>query len=160
MDCRKAEQQIFAERDGALAAVERAELADHIAQCRSCRALQHNYAADVAAWRDSSAQVKAPDALLEWHKLRREIRGGAPATSKRRSAVRWVVWPVAAAAALALALFVDSPFRDPATSLLPGNTARIDSPPAPATAADSTVVLVDEKSGWVFVWASDGPTHI
>lgn len=157
MDCRKAEHQIFAERDGALDPLQRAELVDHLAQCGSCRALRSNLTASMEAWRNSTAEIKAPDPLLEWQKVRREIRGGVQTTGKRRGVISWVAWPVAAAAALAMALFVASPSRDPAPLT---SAARIDSPAAPAAAADSTVVFVDEKSGWVFVWAGDGSTHI
>ncbi|MEY4938394.1 MAG: hypothetical protein RIQ93_129 [Verrucomicrobiota bacterium] len=159
MDCRQAQHQIFAERDGALDSIPRAELAAHLAQCDPCRALANDLTATVEAWRDSTAQVKAPDALVEWQKVRREIRGGVQASGRRRGAVAWLAWPVAAAAAIAGALFVASPFRDDSPSAPAGDVSRANPSPA-AGAVESTVVFVDEKSGWVFVWAGDGSTHI
>jgi hypothetical protein len=97
--------------------------------------------------------VRTPDAELEWQKLRREIRGGAgsaTAAKSARSRIAWFAIPLAAAAAIAVGLFVNQG-ADPSNA------------PAPVVARAkpvdnaSTVIFTDAKSGWTFVVAADEP---
>lgn len=150
MNCREAESQIFAERDGALDNSQRAALAQHVGQCPGCRRLQQGFAVTIETWRVETQQVRVPDAELEWQKLRREIRGGAgsraAAESKRRS-LGWFSVPLAAAAAVALIFVLNTESPEPTRDVAKVTpTARADSP---------TVVVTDEKSGWTFVVAAD-----
>ncbi len=154
MNCREAEQHIFAERDGALDQTQRAALALHLQACAGCRRIQNDLAEFVATWRATDAAVRVPDADIEWHKLRRALN-----RSPERAHVAWARWiaiPGAVAAAAAIALYV-APDRSgtaspPKTSTL---VARNGSPTAVSPAAASTVVYVDDKSGWTFVWEPD-----
>ena len=92
-----------------------------------------------------------------WGCVRRRIRHeSAPAA--RRPLFTWLVLPlgVAAAAAVAFTLFVPStvPTVVPAPIADATQVARVDSVEAPGNNA-STMVIMDEKSGWLIVWASD-----
>jgi len=89
--------------------------------------------------------------------VRRRIRGGAEAgaariTRPRRKLLAWVAVPLSAAAAVALAFFI-SPQTSPKIESVE-HVARANSVEIPAENA-TTMVFVDEKSGWLFVWASD-----
>ena len=158
MNCREAQQQIFAERDGATSPEERAALDRHLAHCDACQKVSADLAAALVYWQTGAANTGVPDAEREWQAVRRRIRGGptAPSPRVRPSLLGWVAVPLAAAAALVFAVF-----RDPAPTagtldaapVVP-QVARVDSVEAPGSDA-STMVYVDDKSGWVIVLASD-----
>src|SRR5689334_5149655 len=110
MNCRNAERQIFAERDGALDETQRAALAIHLTGCAGCRQLKVNFATAIESWRSASRMVASPDAEREWLNVRRRIRGGAvvgeESEGKRhRQWIAWLALPIGAAAALAIALW-------------------------------------------------------
>lgn len=154
MNCREAEEYIFAERDGALDDTRHAALASHLQECAGCRRVRNDLEAFVATWRGADAAVRVPDADIEWHKLRRALN-----RSPERAHVSWTRWiaiPGAVAAAAAIALYV-APDRSGAG--LHSNTgtvvARHENATASSAAAASTVVYVDDKSGWTFVWEPD-----
>ena len=160
MNCREAQTQIFAARDGAPDESPRAALEGHVAHCAACRPIRANLAAALGAWRTDSARAIVPDAEREWHAVRRRIRGGADvgstATRPRRSLFAWLSLPFGAAAAAAVALVVLQQQRPAATLAGFGDvvTARADVVEAPGHNA-STMVFVDDKSGWLIVLASD-----
>jgi hypothetical protein len=158
MNCREAQPQIFAERDGALDTVQRAALDGHLAQCDACRRVRENLASAVSAWRIEAVNVRVPDAEREWQAVRRRIRGGAESSAERtarprRNVFAWIALPLGAAAALAVTFFV---IRNPsgAGADVPVHLARTNSVDIPGGNA-TTMVFVDEKSGWLFVLASD-----
>jgi hypothetical protein len=161
MNCREAQPQIYAERDGALDSVQRAALDGHLAHCEACRRIRDDLTSALTAWRTEALNVTVPDAEREWHAVRRRIRGGsesgaAPTSGRRRTFSAWLALPLGAAAAVAFALLV---VPDTAPSTAESATAiahigRANSVEAPGNNA-STTVFVDEKSGWLIVWASD-----
>ena len=110
MNCREAQSQIFAARDGAPDESPRAALAGHVAHCAACRQIRDNLATALGAWRTDSTRAVVPDAEREWHAVRRRIRGGAEAGSApvrpSRSVFAWLSLPLGAAAAAAFALVV------------------------------------------------------
>ncbi len=160
MNCREAQSHIFVERDNALELNQRAALEGHIAHCGDCQRIRENLAAALETWRTKATHVKIPDAEREWHAVRRRIRGGAESGAARtarprRNVFAWLAVPLGAAAAVALALFI-SPET---TSSLPGtasggHVSRANSVEVPGNNA-TTMVFVDDKSGWLFVLASD-----
>ena len=161
MNCREAQPQIFAERDGTLNDVQRAELNGHLAQCDSCRRVRDDLSAALVTWRIEATQVSVPDAEREWHAVRRQIRGGVQAGAtgnvrSRRNLFTWIAVPLGAAAALAVALFVSPQVTStrPVDASPRVQAARANSVDAPGNNA-STMVFVDDKSGWLIVWASD-----
>ena len=160
MNCREAQTQIFAARDGAPDESPRAALEGHVAHCAACRQIRDNLTAAFGAWRTDSARATVPDAEREWHAVRRRIRGGAEAASvstrPRRSIFAWLPVTLGAAAAVAIALMVvvQQGTSESRTGFGSKVTARADSVEAPGNEA-STMVFVDDKSGWVIVQASD-----
>ncbi len=158
MNCREAQELIFADRDGA-PDNGRAALESHLAHCAGCRQVRANLAAALDDWRDAAEKVAVPDVEREWHAVRRRIRGGAQAgavttTPPRRQLFAWLALPLGAAAALALALYISPPRPDSTLPVLPLDVASAESVEAPGNNA-STMVIVDDKSGWLIVWASD-----
>jgi hypothetical protein len=161
MNCREAQNQIFAERDGALAETERAALVAHVAQCGGCRQLREDFASALTHWKTKAQTVAVPDAEREWHAVRRKIRGGVEAgetrlAPRRPALLTWLTIPLAAAGALAMALFISLPGGKPGPvdTPAPSHLARAESVQVSGRDA-STTVYVDDKSGWLIVWASD-----
>ena len=162
MNCREAQHQLFAERDGAPDPTTRVSLDGHLAHCAECRRIHDDLSAALTTWRVTAEKTVVPDAEREWHAVRRMIRGGAAAGTEVRPAARrnifaWLTVPLGAAATLAVALFVTR--NEPANfSHPPAKTqiARADALEVPGNNA-STMVFVDDKSGWLIVWASDAP---
>ena len=113
-------------------------------------------------WRADADKTAVPDAEREWYAVRRRIRGGAETGAARparprRSLLMWIAIPLGAAAALALSLSValQKPATTPAVRVT-WHVASADSVEVPGSNA-STMVFVDDKSGWLIVWASDEP---
>ena len=160
MNCREAHTQIFANRDGAPDASPRAELEGHVAHCAACRQIRDDLAAALGAWRTDSARTIVPDAEREWHAVRRRIRGGAATglapVSSRRNIFTWLTLPlgVAAAAAVALMIMNRPSLSEQQAGFGDRIVAHADAVEAPGNDA-STMVFVDDKSGWLIVWASD-----
>ena len=153
MNCRTAQRLLSAERDGALASHERADLEGHVAACAECRQARSVAAAAVDHWRTAQARVALPDAERAWQDIHREIRRSTPANAAgSRWLPRWTI-PIAAAAALVFAATQAPRWlhdADPSTNARP-QIARAD---FVETAADaSSMVYVDDKSGWLVVWA-------
>jgi predicted anti-sigma-YlaC factor YlaD len=157
MTCREAHRHLSAARDDALDSSQRDRLAAHLADCAACRRLSDNLGALFATWREASENVRAPDATIEWQKLRRAIRGETPvATSARRPLLAWLAFPATAVAIAAVALFV-SP-TPPKTDGTRSTIARAGATTAAHKDRAPAMVYVDDKSGWTFVWAEDDGT--
>lgn len=163
MNCREAQSHLFAEGDGALDHNQRVTLEAHVGQCPDCRRIRDDLTAALSAWRSAAATTPVPDVEREWHAVRRRIRGGAETGTAAparpaRPFFPWLMVPVGAAAALALAVYIASP--KPEGTVTPAGSAesapriaRADMVEVPGGA--STIVFVDNKSGWLFVQASD-----
>ncbi len=154
MNCRDAEHKIFASRDSALATHERLALTEHLAQCPDCRGMQARLANGIESWRVATQAFVPPDAGREWESLRCRIRGGLVANNvnsgaRQRRVVGWFAVPLGVAAAVAFALFV----FPPASSSTAKNMARATS--VEVSAADGSVVFVDDTSGWVVIWEGE-----
>lgn len=154
MNCRQAERQILIERDGALDEGQRAALVAHIAECTRCNEMRSLLSTAVESLQQSGANVRIPDPELEWQKVRREIRN-AP-SKEHRSLFTWIAIPMAAAAALALGVYV-MPTHPTETTAETGPIAIRESASGTVggTPDASTVVFVDDKSGWTFVVAPE-----
>ena len=155
MNCREAEHFVFVERDRALDDTQRAQLASHLATCAACRRMQSDLNRAVTQWRETESAVRIPDPDIEWHKLARALRPEAQASRRYRPI--WLTLPAAIAAVAALGLYYLTPGSGPEhlNSAAPRVAARQPVTDATAGAQSSTVVYVDEKSGWTFVWAPD-----
>lgn len=157
MNCRSAQRLLSAERDGALATHEHADLAAHLAQCAGCRQARAVVAGAVESWRKKVAAIEVPDAERAWQDIRREIRTTQPEKSRGAWGFpRWTL-PLGAAAALALAAVVslnrNSSDLDPVRTIARAQSAQAHFVEVPTDA--SSVVYVDGESGWLVVWAVD-----
>lgn len=153
MNCRAAQRLMSAERDGALATGERADLESHLAGCADCRQARAAVAGAINRWRATQAKVAVPDSERAWQDIRREIRRGAPADAPGvRPFPRWALATGAAAAVIVAVAF------GPRWS---GGPVNAEEPRAAIARADfvetagnsSSMVYVDDKSGWLVVWA-------
>lgn len=155
MTCRELQEKLFIADSGAPWAPE-STVAEHLARCPGCRKLQADLEASLGIWRRTLATTPAPDAEREWQALRRRIRadGARESESSFGARLAWLTLPAAALAA-AFALFVAAP--PDATRPAPGEPALVasaESVEAPGDPA-STMVFVDDRSGWLIVWAND-----
>ena len=152
MNCHSAQRLLSAERDGALATGERAGLAAHVAGCAECRQFQARLAEAHEGLKAAAAQVAVPDEGRAWQDIHREIRAARPTAPRAWwNLGRWAL-PLGAAAALAaVALIAPSWTEDEARPTV----ARAEFVEVAGNA--SSVVYVDDKSGWLVVWASAEP---
>ncbi|MBI5691720.1 MAG: zf-HC2 domain-containing protein [Verrucomicrobia bacterium] len=158
MTCREAKSLLCADPESPLATGRRELLAAHLSDCPSCRQARDQLAAALANWKDSTDRAAVPDPALEWQKLRRRMHD-QPATTAARAtrfpALGWLAMPLVAAAAIAVVLLFPRDSAEDRPSGAPtAAVARADSVEAPGGNA-STMVFVDDKSGWLIVWASD-----
>ena len=164
MNCRDNESLILAERDGALTKDQLAALSDHVATCPACHQLRANLATALDAYQAEVAAIPVPDTDEAWRDLQAKLPGAVGKSSRKRplAPIIWFSAPLAAAAAIAVAFFVNRP--TPATP--PGELAFSAPPYDPSTIAGadfveagdpnaSTLVYVDKESGWLVVWATD-----
>jgi hypothetical protein len=158
MNCRQALSLLSRDRDIPIGESARAQLAAHLAACAACRQAQTNLARALAGWKDEAATVRVPDAEREWLAVRRRIRGAPEETTVRprpgrRFGWAWLAMP-AAAALVALVFLRPQIAPDDAAAARDGTTARAETVEAPGGNA-STMVFVDDQSGWLIVWATD-----
>lgn len=162
MNCRSVQRLLSAERDGALAAHERADLNAHLSQCADCRQARAVVAGAVESWRKSTAAIAVPDPERAWQDIRREIRTAEPEKSRGTSAFSRWAFPLGTAAALAVAAVVVPNWTDSDATRSAARTqiARADFVEVPTDT--SSVVYVDGQSGWLVVWAVDDvrPTRL
>lgn len=159
MNCNEVKSQLFGDEEGGLEQDRRVALNAHVAHCAACRRVRDDLGAAFTTWRDENARATLPDVDREWHAVRRKIRGGVEVGTEsrpRRRFTPWIALPIGAAAALALTLYVarnDGDGRQQPGFAPAPQVARADSVEVPGRA--STSVYVDDKSGWLIVWATD-----
>lgn len=152
MNCRAAQRLLSAERDGALPPGERVALTEHVAGCAECRQFQALLEASQGELSAAAARVVVPDEERAWQDIRRELRADRPAAMRPWwSLGRWAL-PLGAAAALAAVAVVGPSWTDDDG---PQAVARAEFVEVSGDA--SSVVYVDDKSGWLVVWASAEP---
>lgn len=157
--CREIEPLLLSEPDGTLDATGLTQLEAHAAECPDCRRQRALLSAAAASLRQTAAAVSVPSAREEWLTLRdrlRAERGDRPATGKT-AARPWLYWGVrtaalGAAAAIACIAYLRQPLPAPA----PAGSALARAEFVRADNAASTLVYVDQESGWLIVWA-DSP---
>jgi predicted anti-sigma-YlaC factor YlaD len=158
MNCRSAQRLLSAERDGALTSGECTALEAHLAECADCRRFRATVADAAEAWRASAARMQAPDADLAWQAVRREIRSGRASVGARSAPwfSRWML-PVGMAAALVAAVILVAPHRrpEPAMAKVASSREMARADFVDVGVAASPMVYVDDKSGWLVVWATD-----
>ena len=105
MDCERFREQLSASLDGELTEQERTEVSAHLVSCAACRQYRESLRRTVKQVRDLP-RVHAPAHLAG--NVVRELPNARPARRARLVLRRWLLWPaIAAAAALAITLFVE-----------------------------------------------------
>jgi anti-sigma factor RsiW len=150
MNCHSAQRLLSAERDGALPTGERAGLAAHVAGCAECRRFTAALRGVGEQLKTAAERVAVPDEERAWHDIRRELRATQPARSWWQLG-RWAL-PLGAAAALAAVAVIGPSWTDEEG---PQFVARAEFVEVSGDA--SSMVYVDDKSGWLVVWASAEP---
>ena len=136
-------------------------LEEHVATCPACRQMRDRLAAAMATFRNDVAKVTVPDVDEEWRTVRAQLHGTATQAEKKRplATVIWFGAPLAAAAAIALAFFINGPTapnRDESYQVADAASAEF----VEAGNADaSTMIYVDKESGWLVVWATDSESE-
>jgi hypothetical protein len=154
MTCREAETQIYGDQDVASSGARAAELQQHLQSCAACSRLSATLKNCLDHWRADADGVRTPDPQFEWPKIRRALTEDGGRSSGRRA---WAIMlPAAAAAAIAAAVYVSGERTGPAAAQTPATATR--GAVAPAAMNQPTVVFVDDKSGWTFVWSDDAST--
>lgn len=156
MNCRHAQDELLAPRDTPLGVAGSSALQAHLSECAECRALQQQLLHATAAWLETDAQIKVPDAQSEWHAVRRRSRRAK--ANSLSSAYGWwqralqVAAPLTAVAAIAFVLWEirqDSP------------EASIEHPtPATSIAATEVTAIAPTEDPWAefadhFAYASN-----
>ena len=148
MNCRAAQRLLSAEQDGALAEHERAALQAHVGPCAECGRFRVALGEEQAGLCRAAARVQVPDEERAWQDIRRELRAGRPGGAHAwRGSVRWAL-PLGAAALLALLALGPQGDDESARRIV----ARADFVEVPGDT--SSMVYVDDQSGWLVVWAS------
>ncbi len=147
MNCRDCERLLLGE-GGEPSVPESAAIAAHVQDCPQCRALQASLASALGQWKAETA-AQAPDTAAAWRSLRPRL--AARRTQPRRlGRLIWLSAPLAAAAALALVFYHPAPAaRGDGFTSAHADFVEAGNPTA------STVVYVDNDSGWLVVWAAD-----
>lgn len=157
MNCRTAQQLLSAERDGALTDNERAALDGHLAGCAACRHARSAVAGAIEHWRGSTATIRVPDPERAWHDVRRTLRTEASSRSNaERPAWSWAL-SLSAAAALAFSVTFAPRWlsRAPGAIIARTDVASAEFVEVPDDVA--SIVYVDDRSGWLVVWAVEAP---
>jgi len=150
MNCREAEKLILIEREGASGDSRRAALETHLEGCPACRDLQAGLTAATQSWKAMDVKVALPDVEREWHAIRRRMR--ATEIGPRFSLLpAWLVPSLAAAAVAVMVFFIGAPWSGQETTQS-ASVARAEYVEV-ADESASTLVYVDEDSGWLVVWA-------
>ena len=152
MNCREAQKQLAADSGRASGDAGSADLAQHLAACPACRQTRDALVSAITSWQDETRAVAVPDAESEWQDLRRQLRNDVSIT-QRRNPLAWLAIPLTAAAAAAVA-FLAAPGRNEAAANGGRQIARAEFVEVRGGNA-STTVFVDDKSGWLIVWATD-----
>lgn len=147
MNCTDCERLLLGER-GEPSAAEAAAVAAHVQACPRCRALQSSLVGALGQWKAETA-AQTPDAAAAWQALRPRLRA-AGRRPRRLAPLLWLSAPLAAAAALAFVMYRPAP-----TAHDDGFTSAHADFVEAGNPAASTVVYVDNDSGWLVVWAAD-----
>ncbi len=153
--CNEIERLLLSEPDGALTATELAELEAHVSGCEACRRQRNLLSTLLSSLKKSQEAVPNPSSREEWMTLRNRIRGERGAERKTNGwSSPWLRWGIpalslGAAAAVAFILYLRAPSPTPFSRATIARAEYVQS-----ENAESTLVYVDQESGWLIVWAS------
>jgi len=150
MNCSQAEKALSRHLDGELLAGEVASLEKHLSSCSACRETAAEWGGYGSALR-ADAPNEIPDPTKAWHDIRRSLRNREspiPTTNARPWWARPLPW---AGAVVTVALFTVGYFLQlsPSPGFPYGSAVEFVDTDLPGA---STVVYVDEETGWNIVW--------
>jgi anti-sigma factor RsiW len=159
VNCQACETLLLRDQDGALSPTERTVLSGHLANCTACREFHSALVELKTAYQTEAAPVNVPDVEIEWAELQNRLPDRSePKARKQRhipAPVLWLSAPLAAAAALAFVFLSSKPettvtesSQVKAVSITHVDYVESGDPNA------STMVYIDQDSGWLVVWAS------
>lgn len=147
MNCRDCERLLLGE-GGEPSAAEAVAIAAHVQGCPHCHEFQSSLSAAIGQWK-AETTAQEPDAAAAWRALRPRL-AARRRQPRRLAPLLWLSAPLAAAAALALLVYPPKPAeRDGGIAAAHADYVEAGNPAA------STVVYVDNDSGWLVVWAAD-----
>lgn len=155
MNCLRASRCLSLALDGALTPRRQARLAEHLAGCAGCRALEQ-------AWREQGCLLRrntaaeAPTPEAAWMDVQRALRAAriTPAADARGPWAGWLWQPAAALAALVLVVLALSIARPQPARVLataPRAPARVEYVETSLPGA-SPVVFEDADAGLTVIW--------
>lgn len=154
--CQHITSLLIAEPDGRLTPAEQAEIEGHVAECAACRQQRAMLAAIPASLQAVTQSVSTPNPQQEWMRLRSQLpkqrSQGKRQTPKTPFWLQWSFPLGAAAAAVVVALVTHFRYSD-RISLEQRSATVARAEYVQAENADSTLVYVDQESGWLIVWA-------
>ncbi|MEZ5413772.1 MAG: zf-HC2 domain-containing protein [Opitutaceae bacterium] len=154
MSCHDTQRLLSQAQDVTLSEQQRDVLARHLAACPVCRQYQAELANAAAVFRQDATAIVAPDIDQEIRAV--QARLSAPPKRRKRSLapIVWLGAPLAAAAAVVFTFLSNTqsmPMTSPDTAVTHVDYVITGDPAA------STMVYVDQDSGWLVVWAESAP---
>jgi len=157
MNCRQAERALSRHLDDELPANDVATLEEHLASCSACRD-------SAAEWRGlgdamrAEAPSEVPDPTKAWHDIRRTLRNREPPTVQENRRPWWARPLPWAGAAATVALITLGYLRhvSPSSQFPSGSAVEYVDTELPGA---STVVYVDDETGWNIVWVLESETE-
>jgi len=149
MSCHETQRLLSLAQDVPLSDQQRDALSRHLADCPACRQHQSALAQASSVFRQDATAVAIPDIEQEISAVQARLSTPAPQRKRTLAPILWLSAPLAAAAImLAFLSGIQIPFTTPDAP-----TTHVDYVVAGDPSA-STVVYVDQDSGWLVVWAS------
>jgi len=152
--CRDITDLLIAEPDAALPPAELARIEAHVATCEACRRQRALLAAVPGLLREATTALATPDKDEAWGEVRARIRQADPERRRIAPRARYYAWgvSVAAAAVVAFAVLLTLRWSDAPATALVAQAEFVQS-----DGSGSTLVYVDQESGWLIVWADSPP---
>ncbi|MCC6415777.1 MAG: zf-HC2 domain-containing protein [Opitutaceae bacterium] len=154
MDCRESQHLLTLVQDDALTDDQRATLEQHLTRCPACRAytVQLRLAREMVC--GDARAFSLPNVEAEIRTVQNRLAQPAPARQRTFTPSLWLGAPLAAAAVA----FIFFSGRQPDPTPMAEPFAQVDYVVTGNPAA-STLVYVDQTSGWLVVWASAPTAH-
>lgn len=152
MKCLEAQQLLALAPDGELTELQLAALEQHNVTCLACREFAQQQHKASGVLRRDTALVALPEIEAEVRAVRVRLSAKQPARLGKLAPVLWIGASLAAAAALVFAFLGSHLAPHPTTS--PSAASALVNYIVPGDPDASTVVYVDQASGWLVVWAS------
>lgn len=157
MNCRTIQEQLMRATDRETASIQPSAIDAHVRTCASCQQFVASLETASAAIQADADAATVPTADAMWASVRSRLNetGKAEKQPRKVAPIIWIAAPLAAAAALAFAIFPGKPLapQQVAAASVPQSSQvnYVETTDPNAT----TMVYVDKQSGWLVVWADD-----